>query len=70
MGTARPVELVAGVDAMDVRWVTTEGIEDRPVKDLEALLEREDGFAWVDIPTPDAEATQVLSEVFGFHRWP
>jgi Mg2+ and Co2+ transporter CorA len=52
---------------MDVRWVTAEGIEDHPVKDLKALLEREDGFAWVDIPTPDAEATQLLSEVFGFH---
>jgi Mg2+ and Co2+ transporter CorA len=52
---------------MDVRWVTAEGIEDHPVKDLKALLEREDGFAWVDIPTPDAEATRLLSEVFGFH---
>jgi Mg2+ and Co2+ transporter CorA len=52
---------------MDVRWVTAEGIEDHQVKDLKALLEREDGFAWVDIPAPDAEATQVLSEVFGFH---
>jgi magnesium transporter len=55
------------VDAVDVRWVTAEGIEDHPVKDLKALLEREDGFAWVDISTPDAEATQLLSEVFGFH---
>jgi Mg2+ and Co2+ transporter CorA len=52
---------------MDVRWVTAEGVEDHQVKDLKALLEREDGFAWVDIPSPDAEATQVLSEVFGFH---
>jgi magnesium transporter len=52
---------------MDVRWVTAEGIEDHPVKDLKALLEREGGFAWVDIPVPGAEASQVLSEVFGFH---
>ena len=52
---------------MDVRWVTAEGIEDHQAKDIKALLEREDGFAWVDIPTSDAEATQVLSEVFGFH---
>jgi magnesium transporter len=58
---------LAGVDAMDVRWVTAERIEDHQVKDLKSLLEREDGFAWVDIPTPDADATQVLSEVFGFH---
>ena len=59
--------VVAGVDAMDVRWVAAEGIEDHPVKDLKALLERDDGFVWVDIPSCDAEATQVLSEVFGFH---
>jgi magnesium transporter len=52
---------------MDVRWVSTEGIEDHKVKDLEALLGRDGGFAWVDIPTCDAEATRVLSEVFGFH---
>ncbi|HEU4399315.1 MAG TPA: CorA family divalent cation transporter, partial [Actinomycetota bacterium] len=52
---------------MDVRWVAAEGIEDHPVKDLKALLERDDGFVWVDIPSCDAEATQVLSEVFGFH---
>jgi Mg2+ and Co2+ transporter CorA len=52
---------------MDVRFVTTEGIEDHQVKDLKALLERDDGFTWVDIPECDAEATQVLSEVFGFH---
>jgi len=53
--------------AMDVRFVTTEGIEDYQVKDIKALLERDDGFTWVDIPECDAEATQVLSEVFGFH---
>ncbi len=53
---------------MDVRWVAAEGIEDHQVKDLKALLERDGGFVWVDIPTFDAEATQVLSEVFGFHR--
>jgi magnesium transporter len=55
--------------AMDVRFVTTEGIEDHQVKDPKALLERDDGFTWVDIPECDAEATQVLSEVFGSIRW-
>ena len=53
--------------AMDVRFVTTAGIEDYQVKDIKALLDRDDGFTWVDIPECDAEATQVLSEVFGFH---
>jgi magnesium transporter len=55
------------VDAVEVHWVSDEGIEDHQVKDLKELLERDDGFAWVDIPTCDAEATRVLSEVFGFH---
>ncbi len=55
------------MDAVEVHWVSDEGIEDHQVKDLKALLEREDGFAWVDIPTPDAEATRMLLEVFGFH---
>jgi Mg2+ and Co2+ transporter CorA len=52
---------------MDVRWVAAEGVEDHQAKDLKALLERDDGFVWVDIPTWDAEAAQLLSEVFGFH---
>jgi magnesium transporter len=59
--------VVAGVDAVDVRWVAAEGIEDHQVKDLKALLERDGGFAWVDIPSCDAEAVQVLTDVFGFH---
>jgi magnesium transporter len=68
MGAAQAVEDGGrGGDAMDVRWVAADGIEDHQVKDLKALLEREHGFAWVDIPSCDAEATQVLSEVFGFH---
>jgi hypothetical protein len=47
--------VVAGVDAVDVRWVAAEGIEDHQVKDLKALLERDGGFTWVDVPTCDAE---------------
>jgi len=52
---------------MDVRFVSDEGIKQHPVGELEALLARDDGFVWVDIPTCDEEATRVLSEVFGFH---
>jgi magnesium transporter len=59
--------VVAGVDAVDVRWVAAEGIEDHQVKDLKALLERDGGFTWVDIPSCDAEAVHVLTDVFGFH---
>jgi magnesium transporter len=52
---------------MDVRVVSDEGIQQHPVQDLGALLAREDGLVWVDIPVCDEEAARVLSEVFGFH---
>jgi len=52
---------------VDIRLVSDEGLEQHPVEELEALLDREDGFVWVDIPTCDEEATRVLSEAFGFH---
>jgi magnesium transporter len=52
---------------MDVRMVSDEGVEQHPIEELKELLEREDGLVWVDIPTCDEQATQVLSEVFGFH---
>jgi Mg2+ and Co2+ transporter CorA len=52
---------------MDVRLITDEGVQERAADDLVALLLREDGLVWVDIPDCDAEAERVLSEVFGFH---
>jgi magnesium transporter len=35
--------------------------------DLEALLARDDGFVWVDIPKGEPGTTPILSEVFRFH---
>jgi magnesium transporter len=52
---------------MDVRWVAAEGVEQHPVEDLKALLKRDDGIVWVDIPRCDQESARILSEVFGFH---
>jgi Mg2+ and Co2+ transporter CorA len=52
---------------MDVRRVTEQGVQRHPVDDLEKLLGQEVGLVWVDIPGCDAEASRVLSEVFGFH---
>ena len=52
---------------MDVRLVSAAGVEQHPVERLGALLAREDGLVWVDIPRCDAEAVRVLSDVFGFH---
>jgi magnesium transporter len=52
---------------MDVRFVSNDGIEQHPVGQLRALLDRDDGIVWVDIPVCDEEAARVLREVFGFH---
>jgi magnesium transporter len=52
---------------MEVRVVSASGVEQRPVEELKTLLDREEGLVWVDIPTCDEEAVQVLSDVFGFH---
>jgi magnesium transporter len=52
---------------MDVRFVSDEGIQQHPIEALGALLARDDGLVWVDIPVCDKEAAQMLSEVFGFH---
>jgi magnesium/cobalt transport protein CorA len=52
---------------MNVRLITSEGVEEYPVDRLPGLLKREDGLVWVDIPACDAEAARVLAGVFGFH---
>ncbi|GII42082.1 magnesium transporter CorA family protein [Planotetraspora phitsanulokensis] len=52
---------------MDVRLISDDGIEDRSVGELPALLARQDGLVWVDIPGCDKDAARVLSEVFAFH---
>jgi magnesium transporter len=53
---------------MDVWLIADGGVERRPAEELELLIARQDGLVWVDIPTCDEEAVQVLTEVFGFHR--
>jgi magnesium transporter len=52
---------------MDVRLVSDEGVEHRPVEELGRLLEQKGGLVWVDIPQCDEQASRVLLEVFGFH---
>lgn len=52
---------------MDVRFLTPTGVEPHPVDALPALLGREDGVLWVDIPTWSPEAERVLRDVFRFH---
>jgi magnesium/cobalt transport protein CorA len=52
---------------MDVHVITDRGIESKSVAELPGLLCHGDGLVWVDIPSCDAEATRVLTDVFGFH---
>jgi Mg2+ and Co2+ transporter CorA len=52
---------------IDVRFLTEEGIRQHEVGELAALLARDDGLVWVDIPVCDEEAARVLAEAFGFH---
>ena len=70
-GAARGEPLAAPVrrshDRMVVRWFSAAGVEERPIRDIPDLLKREDGYVWVDIPTFDAPAERLLSDVFEFH---
>ncbi len=52
---------------MDVRWISGTGVEAHEPAGVPALLVREGGFLWVDLPSFDPDAARLLSEVFGFH---
>jgi Mg2+ and Co2+ transporter CorA len=52
---------------MDVLVLGDGGVERHDAEELPRLLKREDALVWVDIPVCDPFASQVLSEVFGFH---
>jgi magnesium transporter len=58
------VRVAAGIE---VRLLSEEGIEQHPVEELGALLARDDGLVWVDIPVCDEAAIRVLAEAFRFH---
>ena len=47
--------------------MTDQGIEDRSPDELPALLRRDTGFIWVDIPSCDESSSRALLDVFGFH---
>lgn len=52
---------------MDVRFIAGGVAKAFDPGDIPALLARDDGFLWVDIPICDADAMRVLGEVFRFH---
>jgi magnesium transporter len=70
-GPARGEPLAAVVrrskPRMTVRWLSADGVREHRVSELPALLDRDDGFAWVDIPNLDEQAERILTDVFQFH---
>ena len=52
---------------MDVWWISEAGAERRTADDIEHLVGRTDGWVWVDVPSFDAAAEQLLVRVFDFH---
>jgi len=52
---------------MDVRVIDAGGVRRHGVDELPELLDRDDGFIWVDVPTCDERAVRVLTDVFGCH---
>lgn len=50
---------------MDVRSVTDTGVEQHGVEALEALLERDDGFVWVDRASPGGVAKTASASCAG-----
>jgi Mg2+ and Co2+ transporter CorA len=53
---------------LDVRFISSAGVELCDAADLTALLARTDGLVWVDVPEWNQEAEEVLSSTFGFHE--
>src|SRR5262245_22520993 len=52
---------------MDVRFITPSGVEAAAAQDLRKLLERDDGFVWIDVPSWDAEAEATVGHFFRLH---
>ncbi len=52
---------------MELWWISEARAERRRIEELWALLAREDGLVWLDIPEFDAEAGRLLSDIFDFH---
>jgi Mg2+ and Co2+ transporter CorA len=52
---------------MDVHLIDEQGVRACGVDEIPALLAAHRGLLWVDVPTWDAEAQDVLGRVFGLH---
>ncbi|MET0964823.1 MAG: magnesium transporter CorA family protein [Nakamurella sp.] len=52
---------------MQLRFIGPDGLVDHPIDATADLLGRSDGVVWLDIPTWDEQAEQLLLDIFGFH---
>lgn len=52
---------------MELRWVDSDGVQERDLTELTALRSRSDGYLWLDIPLWSDEVERLLAEEFCFH---
>ncbi|MBA3529598.1 MAG: magnesium transporter CorA family protein [Propionibacteriaceae bacterium] len=52
---------------MELRWVDSDGVQERDLTELTALRSRSDGYLWLDIPVWSDEVERLLAEEFCFH---
>ncbi|HEX3200133.1 MAG TPA: magnesium transporter CorA family protein [Propionibacteriaceae bacterium] len=52
---------------MKLRWITSDGVSDHDLAELQALQKRTGGFLWLDIPEWSDEAEALLTNEFHFH---
>jgi magnesium transporter len=52
---------------VELRWVSGDGVRSRSFDDLPALLRRDDGFVWIDVPQWDDDVETLLTGTFGVH---
>ena len=53
---------------MELRWIGPDGVISRELTEIGELLQRTDGFCWLDIPVWSEEAERLLAAEFGFHQ--
>ena len=62
-----PQHRSAGGTHVQLRWITATGVSEHPLDAAAELLARSDGLVWLDIPTWDDTAEDLLRDVFAFH---
>ncbi len=53
--------------SIKIYWINSLGIEEHEFDEIKKLIDREDGFLWIDIRECNNEAASLLTDVFRFH---